>query len=76
MYFKENVLLDIADGPEGIEIYTSEDEGIIDCSNTFPAVYIVVTMYGAMSKFGPFTLKSIYEKLEKALNNKNGIISK
>ena len=35
-------LLEVGDGPEGIAIYTSEDEGIVDWSSTEPTVYIEI----------------------------------
>ena len=60
-------LLDVHDGPEGIEIYTSEEEGVVDWSNTFPAVYIVVNTQDAMVKLGPFQCSEIYKQLKEQL---------
>lgn len=63
----KRILLSVADGPEGIEIYTSDDEGVVDWSPAFPAVYITASLNGAMVKLGPFTLKAIYEQLRERL---------
>jgi len=60
-------LLDVKDGPEGIHIYTSEEDAIVDFSEDIPGLYIDVAINGACSKFGPFTLRSIREGVEKAL---------
>lgn len=60
-------LLYVADGPECIEIYTSEDQGVCDMAQTFPALYLRVSMNEAAAQFGPFTLRSIHEGVEKAL---------
>ncbi len=57
------VLLDVHDGPEGIKIYTDDDRGVIDWSNSFPAVYLEVSINGAFAKFGPFSLDAIYRQL-------------
>ena len=61
------VLLDVGDGPEGITIYTSENEGTIDWSQTFPALYVDISINGAYAHFGPFSLKSIYESVKKQI---------
>jgi hypothetical protein len=50
----KQVILSAADGPEGIEIYTSEEEGVVDWSPTSPAMYLVATINGATVKLGPF----------------------
>ena len=63
----KNVLLSVADGPEGIEIYEDEDEGVVDWSSAFPAVYLTATLNGAFVKLGPFQMKTIYEELVKKL---------
>lgn len=63
----KKILLSVADGPEGIEIYTSEDEGMVDWSPSFPAVYVVINTQDAMVKLGPFQLRSIYDGLAAAL---------
>jgi hypothetical protein len=60
---EHKVLLDASDGPEGIRIYTSEEEGVVDWSGTFPAVYVEIALNGANAKFGPFQLAAIHEKL-------------
>jgi len=63
----KKVLLSVCDGPEGIEIYTSDDEGVVDWSSSFPAVYITATLQGASVKLGPFTLPEIYRQLREQL---------
>jgi hypothetical protein len=62
------ILLEAADGPEGIEIYTDDEEGIVDWACTFPSVYVNISINGAMAKFGPFTLPKIYKDIEKAVS--------
>lgn len=64
----KQVLLNVGDGPEGITIYTSEDQGIIDWSPSWPALYIEISINGASSKFGPFTLPAIHNGIKSALN--------
>ena len=63
-------LLHATDGPEGIEIYTSEDEGVIDWSATFPAVYVVVATHDSYVKLGPFQCKRVYKQLKEQLKPK------
>lgn len=64
--YDKEVLLSVADGPEGIEIYQSADEAVVDWSGDIPAVYLVATLDGAMVKLGPFQLirKQLLEKLK------------
>ena len=64
------ILLNVSDGPEAIKIYTSEEEGVIDWSNTFPAVYVQIALNGAYAKFGPFSLACIYEGLRDQIKGK------
>lgn len=63
------ILLEVSDGPEGIEIYADNDRGIIDWSDTFPAIYITVDIQGAHTRMGPFQLKGIFEGLKHMLLN-------
>jgi hypothetical protein len=63
----KNILLQAQDGPEGIEIYTDDDEGVVDWAITFPPVYVTISINGAMAKFGPFTLPKIYKDVARAL---------
>ena len=63
----KQILLDVGDGPEGIQIYTSEEEGIVNWAGSFPAVYIVASLWGANFKLGPFTLGSIYTQLREKI---------
>lgn len=67
------VLLWAGDGPESIEVYTSESEGVTDWAPNLPALYICVTLQGAQVKLGPFTMKSIREQFEEiaAMQNRN-----
>lgn len=59
----KRVLLQVGDGPEGIEIYTSEEEGVVDWAEHLPGLYVVVTLDGAYVKLGPFHLRSLQEQL-------------
>jgi hypothetical protein len=67
------ILLEVGDGPEGIVIYESEEEGVVDWSPALPAIYVEVTVQDAMVKLGPFQLASIrhklYEKLHLEVDN-------
>lgn len=63
----KDILLNVCDGSEGIEIYTSDNEGTKDWSVCFPALYIEITMYGIMIKLGPFTFPKIYTELRKKI---------
>ena len=58
-----HVLLDASDGPEGIKIYVSEEEGVVDWSETFPAVYVEISLQGASFRCGPFQMREIHDKL-------------
>ncbi len=55
----KKVLLSVADGPESIEIYTSEDEVVVDWGDNLPSLYLTATVLGASIKLGPFCLPSI-----------------
>jgi hypothetical protein len=63
----KQILFSVADGPESIEIYTSDHEGVVDWSSTFPAVYLSATLNGAYVKLGPFQLSAIYNGIKEAL---------
>lgn len=65
----KQILLDVGDGPEGITIYTSDDEGVVDWAGSFPAVYITISINGAFAKFGPFSLKGIHDQIKSALKD-------
>ena len=60
-------LLFVADGPESIELYTSEEGAIIDFAKDCPALYLVATTAEAAVRLGPFHLRSIREGIEAAL---------
>jgi hypothetical protein len=62
-------LLSVSDGPEHIEIYTSEEEGVVDWSNTFPAVYLTASTHDTYVKMGPFSLEAIYNGLMESIKN-------
>ena len=59
----KEVLLEVADGPEGIMIYIDDDRGVIDWAQSFPALYCSVAINGAWVRMGPFQLPSIYRQL-------------
>lgn len=59
MIHDKTILFSIADGPESIEIYTSEDEAVVDFAACYPALYITATVSGASVKLGPFHLERI-----------------
>jgi len=42
MTYDKKIIFDTGDGPEGLTVYTSEDEGVVDWSNTTPTVYVVI----------------------------------
>lgn len=42
MAYDKNIIFDTGDGPEGICVYTSEDEGVVDWSSTKPTVYVMI----------------------------------
>lgn len=65
----KRVLLSVADGPESIEIYTSEDEGAVDWGLDAPALYLTATLQGAYVKIGPFCLRAIREGVEAGLKH-------
>jgi hypothetical protein len=52
----KKILLSVADGPEGIEIYTSEDEAVVDWSSAVPSLYLTANTIDAYVKLGPFQL--------------------
>lgn len=64
-------LLFVADGPESIELYTSEDLAIVDMCPDVPALYLVATLHDSAVRLGPFTLRSIREGVERALGGRN-----
>lgn len=59
----KQVLLSVGDGPEGIEIFTSEERGVVDWSATFPAVYLSAAVNGASVLLGPFSMPDIHRQL-------------
>jgi hypothetical protein len=60
---QRNYLLRCVDGPEGISIYTSEHEGVSDWCNSHPAMYVEVCNWRAISVFGPFDLRSMFDQV-------------
>lgn len=70
-YDDRKILLGANDGPEGITIYTSDEEGMVDGATTFPAVYVNVSLNGGSAHFGPFTLGSIYKQLNLTLSGED-----
>lgn len=67
VYDDKVVLFEAADGPEMLKIYTSEEQGVVDWSPSLPGLYIEISLNDVYSRFGPFTLATIREKLEEAL---------
>ena len=59
----KRILLSVADGPEGIELYLSEHEAVSDWAPHTPALYLVASTHDTHIKMGPFTLRSIQEQL-------------
>ena len=51
----KRVLLSVGDGPDGIELYTSEEDAVVDWARSVPSLYMTAScgMYGFV-KFGPF----------------------
>ncbi len=60
----KRVLFSAGDGPEHIEFYVSEDEGVVDWASDLPALYLTASVNGAYIKLGPFQMKSIRQALE------------
>lgn len=52
----KQILFEVADGPEGVTIYSSEDEAISSWGRHVPGVFVSVSVNGAMAHFGPFSL--------------------
>ena len=67
MPYDKQILLSVADGPESIELYTSEDEAVVDWARDSPALYLTATVAGSYVKLGPFMLSSILEGVKQAL---------
>lgn len=61
------VLIHAGFGQEVIELYTSQDRGVTDDAETFPAVYLAAAVDGACFRLGPFRNPEIYAQLAKAL---------
>ena len=64
-------LLRAQDGPESIEIYTSDSDGYYDqgyrIGDIDPAIYISVTTQHGSFQAGPFEMSEIYSKLKEQL---------
>jgi len=67
--YDREFLLEIGDGSDGIEIYTSEDEAVVDWATDIPALYLTVSCGMLVNaKFGPFPLsRSLIEQLREKL---------
>jgi hypothetical protein len=52
----KKILFGIGDGPEGITVWTDEDRAVVDWADDLSALYVSVSINGAYSQFGPFTL--------------------
>lgn len=64
----KKILFSSADGPESLEIYTSEDGAIVDWAGDIPALYVNATINGACVNLGPFHLSKIRKDFEKLLD--------
>ena len=65
----KTVLLSVGDGPDGIEIFTSEDKAVVDWAHDIPALYINISCgMTSAAQFGPFSLsKSLIAQLKERL---------
>lgn len=59
----KKILLEVGDGPEGITIYESDEEGVVDWSPALPGLYLEAAIDGVDFKLGPFRLASIRQQL-------------
>lgn len=64
-------LLKAADGPESIEIYTSDHEGVSNWSQDSPAMFLSATTMDCLVHLGPFHLATVREQVEKAVGAGN-----
>lgn len=64
MSIDRKVLLHVADGPEAITIYTSENGAVVDWCADCPALYLEASTNDAQVKLGPFHLSSIRRYFE------------
>lgn len=63
----KTVLFSAREGPESLEIYTSEDQAIVDDGVDIPGLYIKATLMGAAFYLGPFCCSSIRKAAEAVL---------
>lgn len=55
----KKILLSVADGPDSIEIYTSEDKAVVDWAADCPALYLTATCHmNSAIQLGPFALSA------------------
>lgn len=52
----KKVILSASDGPDHIEVYSSDAEGVVDFSPILPAVYLSASVQDCYVKMGPFQL--------------------
>lgn len=58
------ILLNVADGPEYITLYTSVDEAVVDCANEVPGLYLEAGCgLNCSVKLGPFSCSSVLKQL-------------
>ena len=67
MAYDKKIIFDTGDGPEGICVYTSEDEGAVDWADTTPAVYIEIGNYNTSFKIR-LTMQKVVDDLLAALS--------
>lgn len=66
MVYEKRVLFEASDGPDGLKLYTSEDQAAVDYAGDENALYLEASVNGAYVCLGPF-LKVIRVALEEAL---------
>jgi hypothetical protein len=62
---EKKILFKCCDGPEGLEIYTSEQQAITDWATDYPALYLIADIQGSHVRLGPFQISKIRKSLEK-----------
>jgi hypothetical protein len=63
---EDKILFESADGPDGIRLYTSEQQAAVDWAGDANALYLEASVNGAFIRLGPF-LRKIRFDLESAL---------
>jgi len=69
----DDVVFDIGDGPEGITLYFSEEEAIVDWAATVPALYLTASTNDSYVKLGPFILPKLHEFFREVQSKINAV---